>query len=431
MIGVAEFFPPRRLFCGLFALFLLLPSVSFALGTSIELETIVRGFEREIPSEGSSQVLPGYGYLKIDSKGFTSNGISFHGYGWGRYDMADSNYYGNQSDGELVYGYLEYKKKFSTLRLRLGRVHVFEGVANETLDGLWLAGSLSQKVSVSAYGGQPVGLSDTNGRTGDSLFGGRVAYHGSDKFDIGLSAKFSDNDSTAADRIIGADLIYHLPKEMSLFGYSKFNTEESSFAEHSWELRIPYETFDFKPYLQYYDYDSYFGTGDKAALPFRNLANSGETLGIVGVDAFWRKSEEWNLGAKAKYYGYDKNDSSQYVAILANLLGEERTQSGGELGYMKGEAANNNYLLLRLYTYQDQLPEKYWIGFLSTDLVYALYDKAIYGEDSSLFLSLGAGKHFWDDALDLKLSGDYSDDPYYSSDLRGMLSATFYFGRGF
>jgi len=437
MTGVGQLVP-RWFFCGLLTLLLLLPSVSFALSSNIELEAIQRSFERDVSSQ-SERVLPGYGFLKLELKDITASGISFHGYAWGRYDITDSKYFDNQAEGELVYGYLEYRKKFSTLRARLGRMHVFEGVANETVDGLWAAGSVTPKISLSGYAGQPVGLSSTNGRGGDLILGGRAAFHGSDKYDVGVSVKFSNNDGDAADRLIGVDLSWALPKDMTLYGISKFNTDASSFAEHSWELNIPVAEFTLKPFLQYYDYDSYFGTGDsglypgvgdKARLPFRNLAKSGESIAILGLDSFWRKSETWNLGAKLKYYTYDQNNNSQYLSAVVNYIGEQHTQTGCELGYMNGEAANNNYLLLRLYTYQDQLPEKFLVDFISSDLVYALYDQMIYNKDSSLFLSLGAGKHFFGDALDLKLSGDYSVDPFYTSDLRATLSATYYFGRG-
>ncbi len=427
---VAGLLASRRFLCPLLALLFLLPAGTFAMSSEVELETMVRSFERTIPVEGDSRVLPGYGYLKLGLKDITSTGISFHGYGWGRYDLADSKFYDSKSEGELVYGYFEYRKHFSTLRARLGRQHVFEGVANETIDGLWASGHASPTVSLSGYAGQPVGLTSTNGRGGDLIFGGRAAYHGNEKYDVGVSVKFSNNDGDTADRMVGVDLSWALPKDMTLFGFSKFNAEESGFAEHSWELRIPTEEFSFKPFFRYFDYDSYFGTGDKAALPFRNLANSGESVGILGLDSFWRKSETLNLGAKLKYYSYDQNDTSQFISALVDLIGEEHTRTGGELGYMRGEAANNNYLMLRLYTYQDQLPEKYWVAFVSADLLYALYDKEIFNKDSSLFLSIGAGKHFLGDALDMKLSADYSVDPYYTSDLKGMLSATYYFGRG-
>lgn len=428
---VAGPFSPRKFLCGLLVFVLLLPTLSFAMTADFELETMLRGFEREIPSDGSSsRVLPGYGYLRFDAKNITSEGLSFHGYGWGRYDMADSNYFDSTSDGELIYGYLEYRKKFSTFHARLGRMHVFEGVANDTLDGLWLAGKISPRVSLSVYGGQAAGLSDTNGRSGDSLYGGRIAFHGDELYDIGVSAKFSKNDGNTADSLVGLDLNLALPKDMSLIGYSKYNTDASSFAEHSWELIIPHEDLTFKPYLQYYDYDSYFDAGAKAANPFHNLASSGETLGILGFDISWRKSEEWNIGTKLKAYRYDNNDSSQYVSAFLTHVGDEHTQTGGEIGYMNGEAAKNNYLLLRLFTFQDQLSDRFWISFVSADALYTLYDEKINGEGSALYLSLGAGKKYWGDALDVKLSADYSDDPFYSSDLRGMLSATFHFGGG-
>ena len=405
-------------------------SQALALGTSAKIEVMTQGFERDIPATGEERVLPGYGYMKLDFKDITSSGISFHGYGWGRYDMSDSGYYASTGDGELLYGYLEYRRKFSSLHVRLGRQHIFEGVANETIDGLSVAGGLSKQISLSVYGGRPVALSGLNDANGDVMYGGRVAYHGGDLYDIGLSYKMSQNDSNTADNMAGVDLSLALPGQMMLYGYSKLNIEESGFAEHSWELNIPFDSLTIKPYVQFYDYNNYFNTGDKAALPFRNLAHSGETLGIGGVDAFWRASGSMNFGAKAKYYTYDQNDSSQYAALTFDLIGEEHTQSGVEVGYMMGDAANNDYLMLRLYTYQDQMADKYWFDFISADTVFVRYDKQINSKDSSLFASLGVGKRFLDNRLELKLSGDYSSDPFYSSDLRALLSASYYYQGG-
>ena len=68
------------------------------------------------------------------------------------------------------------------------------------------------------------------------------------------------------------------------------------------------------------------------------------------------------------------------------------------------------------------MAESYWLDFVSADLLLTYYDKDIYNEDSSLFVSLGTGKRFLDDALSVTLSGDYSQDPYFDDDLRGMLT---------
>ena len=67
-------------------------------------------------------------------------------------------------------------------------------------------------------------------------------------------------------------------------------------------------------------------------------------------------------------------------------------------------------------------------SFLSADLVYTLYDEAIYGEDSSVFVSLGCG---WNlaESLALKASADYSMDPYFDEDLRGLVSLSYRYDR--
>ena len=53
------------------------------------------------------------------------------------------------------------------------------------------------------------------------------------------------------------------------------------------------------------------------------------------------------------------------------------------------------------------------------------YDEPVFGKDRSIFVSLGGGMDLYSDYLKLKLSGDYSDDPYFDSDIRGMLVILF------
>ena len=166
------------------------------------------------------------------------------------------------------------------------------------------------------------------------------------------------------------------------------------------------------------------------ANPFRFLADSGEELTIIGTDLTLPVDDNWVLLGKAKNYDYkEMADSSQYYAAQATWSGTDRGQIGGELGYMVGDAAQNDYYLLRIFTYWDQLADTSPVGFISSDLVFVGYDQPIYGEDSSLFISLGTGKKFLEDALELKLSADYSNDPYFDKDLRGMLTASYRFGK--
>ena len=101
--------------------------------------------------------MPGYEYLQVDAGQLTENGISFHGYGWGRYDFADNNYFEDNGDGELLYGYFQYAAPENGLDLRLGRQNIASGVSTEAIDGLRISASLGQGFVASAYGGQAVG----------------------------------------------------------------------------------------------------------------------------------------------------------------------------------------------------------------------------------------------------------------------------------
>ena len=69
------------------------------------------------------------------------------------------------------------------------------------------------------------------------------------------------------------------------------------------------------------------------------------------------------------------------------------------------------------------------IDFFSADVLMTYYDEDIYSKDSSLFVSLGGGKRFLNDALSVKISGDYSQDPYFDDDLRGMVTMSYVYDK--
>lgn len=399
-----------------------------ALGAEVQFksDTIFRLFERDTVDEEDALVLPGYQYLQLDAGELDDYGLSFHLYGWGRADFADNQYYEDQTSGELLYGYLEYRREQNRCSLRLGRQHVFEGVANESIDGLRLSGDLGDYFSLSVYGGQPVGLDSEQGRSGDSIFGGRLAHRFGTNYEIGLSYKTIDNDDETAEEMLGTDLAFFLPANLSLFGNSTYNRESEDWAEHSYDLRIPLGSLVFKPYYRHFTYEDYFDTGANAVNPFRILAQSDEELTAYGIDALWQFDQNWTYGAKLKLHDYDERDGAETYSVLAIWQGEDLTQYGAEIGRsVADEADGNDYTLVRLYGYCEAMGERFGIDFFSADMLVAFYDDEIYGEDSSLFVSLGGGKRFMNDALSVKLSGDYSQDPYFDDDLRGMLTMSY------
>ena len=406
------------------ALLVGMPATLPAAEIQIKSDTLMRGMQRDIGGAKDQTVAPGYEYLQVDAGKLREDGFSFHSYGWGRFDFANNNYFEDQTDGELLYGYFQYAQAASGLDLRVGRQNVAAGVGNDVIDGLQVSGDFGQWLVANAYGGQPVGYSTSEGRSGDSIYGGRLGLRQMQYGEVGISYKKIDNNDITANETLGMDLALFLPGNISLFGFSSRNLDTDGWAEHSYELRIPYKAVSFRPYFGQYDYKDYFGTGVNTVNPFRVLAIDGEQLRVIGLDTTVKYSDSLDLGVKIKGNDYDRANSSQYASGLATWHGDDLTQVGVEVGYMNGDLDKQKYLLTRLFGYLDGL-SGVGVGFVSGDLIWAHYDQPIYGRDNSLFVSIGTGRKFLDDALELKLSGDYSRDPYFDSDVRGLLSVTY------
>jgi len=422
----------RGLFLALVLLLGLLPANPSSAQTQIQSDTIFRIFERDTAKGNDESVFPGYEYLRLDTGELEDYGLSFHIYGWGRSDLADSGYYEDQTAGELLYGYLEYRKAPNRRSIRIGRQHVFEGVANETIDGLRVSGDLGKYFSVSVYGGQPVGLASVEGRSGDSIFGGRLATHNGTNYEVGLSVKKIENNSETAENMMGMDLSLYLSKnkDLRLSGYSTYNQETDNWAEQSWDLRVPVKRVVLKPYYRHFSYEDYFDTGANAVNPFRLLAQSNEELTAYGCDALWHYNESWTIGGKVRQNDYQEQKSSQVYSVLADWRSENATRYGAEIGRAStDESSGNGYTMIRLYGYGEKTAGRFGMDFISADVLMANYDEDIYGMGSSLFVSLGGGKHFMGDALSVKLSGDYSRDPFFDKDVRGTLTVSYNYAK--
>lgn len=413
-----------------------LPVSLAAAELNFQSDTLFRVFQRDTATKKDAAVTPIYEYLQLDVDTPNRTGLAFHMYGWGRWDTADSDYYPKATTGELLYGYMEYKRELAHFNAKLGRQQIFEGVANDAVDGLHLSSDLGRYFSASIYAGLPVAFDNQEGLSGDSIFGGRLAQHLTGLYDLGVSYKKIRNDSTDASEKAGIDLSAYLPYGVNLYGYSTYNLDTDNWGESSYELHFSLGPVTLRPFFQKFRYEDYFGTADKttnnsnSVNPFRFLANSGEVLKIGGADLSVPVGDSWSLAVKAKHYDYKVlAGTSQYYAAQAAWSDKGQSQIGSEFGLMNGDADENKYYLVRVFAYWDQLPPGLPAAFVSGDVVYVGYDEAIYGEDSSFFISLGAGKKFLENALELKVSGDYSRDPYFDGDLRGMLTASYHFGR--
>lgn len=419
----------RRWLTVLSVLVLGVPWTVLAQGVQVRSDTLFRFYQRDTATEQDHLVAPFYEYLQLDYGGYAGKGVTAHAYGWGRFDLGDGDYFRDDDTGQLLYAYLQYSRPFSNFNLRLGRQQVMAGVVNETLDGLSLASDLGAYFAVTLMGGLPVVFDTSGGRSGDALYGGRLAHHWGSRYELGVSYLSSADDGETQRQRLGADLAFAVPGGISFDGRSVYNLESEGFAEQTYRLHFNLGALSIRPYYEQYNYEDQFEPTSQTPAPFRLLTGSGESLQAWGGDLAWGGFAAWEIGARVRQLEYDLNpDGAAYYALQLTWHGNARTQVGGEAGALLGDATGNETLLGRLYFYLDGLGTLKG-AYLSGDVLYAAYDQAVFGVDRSWTVSLSTGHRFLADALDVKVAGDYSSDPNYDSDWRGTLALSYRFGR--
>lgn len=389
----------------------------------IRSETIIRGFERVLNQGEQEFILPLYEYLGIDYGDVDAGGISMHLYGWGRRDLTDSDYYEDDPDGELVYGYLQYAKPYSRLRVNLGRQQILSGVTNESVDGLKVETGLGAGFSASIYGGLPVAYDGADQADGKSLYGGRLAHSLGSGYEIGISYQQLATDGEADIEKAGTDFQFQVGNWLSLSGLSSYNLESRDWREHNYSARVQADHWALEPSYQYFQYQDYFDSTNPNNSVFTFLKDSEETLSIAGADLTWQGPAVVEIGVRARSYTYDvRQESAQYLAGLCALSFANGSQVGAELGRMDGETPDNIYDLYRGYFFWQNPFRLDSSGHISGDALYVAYDTPVFGEDSSMHYTLGAGRSFLDNRVETKLSVIYSQDPYFDSDLAGVMT---------
>lgn len=381
-------------------------------------ETILSGFERENDEGESRQVMPIYEYLQLDYGQLETEGLSLHLHGWYRADMGDGGYYDEDSDGELLYGFVEYLPSSGSFNLKIGRQHLFSAIANDSIDGIGIQAMFSPYAMLEIFGGVPITLDDENGRSGDTIFGGRTAFFLNNLSDIGLSYKRVTDDDEIIENIVGLDISLGASPLLTLQGLSSWNIETKEWREHTYEAAMAVDPFLLKPLYQAYRFQDYFSENHTGLQPFAYLQETEEELMIMGADVIWQRNPVFDAGIRFKQYDYDlRDETSQYTAIILNLYADT-TRYGLEGGLMEGESKENRYKIGRGYLFWDGPFGSAESWFMSSDILYLLYDEEIYGKDHSWFVSVGCGKHLLEDTLQLAISGDYSSDPYFDEDAR-------------
>jgi hypothetical protein len=413
-----------KIFCQVYLLLILLLMTSFSISAEepefhFKSETILSAFEWEPDNGASRQALPVYEYMQLDYGHIETKGLSLHLHGWLRADAGDGGYYEDDTDGEFLYGYVEYMPPSNGFDLKIGRQHLFSGIVNDSIDGIGIQGMFTPHMTVELFGGVPVALKEDNGRSGDSLLGGRAALFVGRFNEIGLSYKRITDDGETVENIAGLDTSFELSTRLTLHGISSWNIETDNWREHTYEAALALESLLLKPIYQAYRFEDYFTEENTGLQPFGFLQETKEKLVVIGTDVVWQKNPEFDAGIRLKQYNYDQRDeTSRYMAAILNFYGNDATRYGIEGGIMDGESSDNRYRLGRGYLFWNGPFGTSESWFMSTDILFIQYNEDIYGKDHSWFVSLGGGKQLLEDTLQLAVSGDYSSDPYFDADSR-------------
>lgn len=386
-------------------------------------ETHLRALERNTIQGRDQLVLPLYEYLGIDYEDVEEGGLSLHLYGWGRKDLTASDYFDSDGDGELLYGYLEYARPYGSFHARLGRQRIVAGITNEIVDGLGVAYDLGRYLSFSAFGGLPAAYYEENGSGGDHIFGGRVAHHLGQAYQVGIAYQKIVDDAETVAEIAGVDLTADLSRHVSLSGLSAYNVDTNQWREHRYEGELHLGVLTLAPRYHQFNFEDYFTDSPKAGSLFRFLEDTKETLTLFGGDGEVAIGTRLVLGAKATHYHYDqRNEDALYTAGLVTFGRHSALEAGVEAGQMRGDSDDNRYRLYRGYLYWQVGGTLLREAFVSADAQLVDYETDIYGDSQAQFYQLGVGGRLWPDFLTLKISVSYAQDPYYDEDISAILS---------
>lgn len=110
------------------------------------------------------------------------------------------------------------------------------------------------------------------------------------------------------------------------------------------------------------------------------------------------------------------------MAGLLTVNTSSSSQIGVEIGRMDGETPDNIYNLYRGYFYWQPPLKMKAQGFISGDALFIAYDAPVFGEDKSIQYRVSAGRRFFNNRMETKLSGTFSQDPYVEKDVGGIVT---------
>lgn len=362
---------------------------------------------------------PLYEYLSVRTDEIGSAAVSFAAGGWYRYYL-QSEGFDDKDTGDLQYAYLTLRKKTANAVLNLGRIIVQEGAASSQLDGASARADLRGGFTVGAFGGVPLEI-DLDTRTGDSVYGGRLAHSLPGTYTIGLSYLQEKNDSTDFRKEEGLDVWVRPMSKFEVMGTSTYNAESKNWMQHHYYAVLgPFDWLRLNLEASKTWYKEFFAATTMSAFSFTSL-DPNEIVTAAGGSAILSAGGSFSLVIDYKTYDY-------------NVLSGSATYGGGTVTYtgagvgagvsvhrMNGPADALRYNEQRAYVFK-----KISKADVTLDALHVDYDTAINGETDAWSGSAALG-YSVTDHLRFVADGEYSQNPDSDKDVRAMLSMQYGF----
>jgi hypothetical protein len=312
------------------------------------------------------------------------------------------------------------RKRTANATLNIGRVVVHEGAASSQLDGASARVDLLGGFTVGAFGGVPL-ETDLDTRSGDSVYGGRLAHSVPGIYTIGVSYLQETNDGKDFREEGGIDLWLGPVGKLGIMGQSSYNSISKAWMQHQYAVLLgPFGNLRLGADASKTYYREFFTATTMNAFSFPNI-DLNEIVTVVGGSADYAFASSLSAGIDVKNFDYDVAKNS------ANYYGVRFTYAspGGGAGLavhrMDGPTARLQYDEQRV-----SITKTLSMFDLSLDIGHISFAQPINGVSDSSTGTAAAGCRFSQNAR-VVAAVDYAKTPDYDRDIRSMLTFVYSF----
>lgn len=366
---------------------------------------------------------PVYEYLQLSATNLSKDdGLSFHFGGWGRADLADKTRGDKYQDGDLRYGYLTYQHSKNNLVVSVGRQFTAEGVMTEKFDGLYLRSDVAGGFGAAGFVGSPV-VTEPQAKGGSLVYGGRVTHTLGNYYTIGVSALQTREGDRRFREEAGVDIFAQPIDQIMLAGRSNYNSMTDGWMEHTYSLSyLPIETLRVSADVSSVNYKDFFygATTSVFRLAGKNL-DPNEKLLSLGGTVVYQPTGSVALLARYTNNSYDIAKTAHYYGAGLSYSSDKGYSAGASVYRMDGQVKELQYTECRLYA-----GKKFEKFELAADLINLFYDRSVNGEKNA-FTAIAAASYKLTSALKLMGDVDYSRNPEFKNELRGLVKLSYAF----